>query len=52
MDGGIVVEEPRPLTAADGNKVVGLHRAQIGGLTLGQLPAGSYTRINQNLEII
>ena len=37
---------------AIGNKVVGLHRAQIGELTLGQLPAGSYTRINQNLEII
>ncbi|PQJ27074.1 pseudouridine synthase [Rubritalea profundi] len=37
---------------AIGNKVVGLHRAQIGELTLGQLPAGCYTRINQNLEII
>lgn len=37
---------------AIGNKVVGLHRAQIGELTLGQLPVGSYTRVNQNLEII
>jgi len=37
---------------AIGNKVIGLHRAQIGELTLGQLPAGSYTRINQNLEKI
>ena len=35
---------------AIGNKVVGLHRAQIGELKLGQLPVGSYTLINQNLE--
>lgn len=37
---------------AIGNKVIGLHRSQIGGLSLGRLPAGSYSRINQALEII
>ena len=37
---------------AIGNKVIGLHRSQIGGLSLAQLPAGSYSRINQALEII
>lgn len=37
---------------AIGNKVIALHRAQIGDLTLGQLPAGSYTRINRDLKII